>query len=634
MSLPWFLGLKGLEALKARSHYVVLDVENTILPGFATNPDNHLVLACWYVVKDGNVQKKYKFADEYAMRELLKDIDEADFMVSHNAKYETQWLMRMGYDTRNLLVYCTLVGEWVILGNNPNRLGLDLDSVASRRLKSHKDKLGSDLIRQWGVCPSLTPKSWLLRYCGSDVDLTHRIFLQQHEDITRLGLWHIALARYLVIPVLADIELAGLQLDKEKVYAEYEKQKEIRDRAAEALDELTGGINLNSPKQLSEFLYDKMGFAEAKDHKGNAIRSPGGNRSTSEDVLFKLQADTAEQADFLRKFKEYKKAEVLLTKTLTFLRKVCEHCNGVFYGTILHGRTGTHRLASGGMPIHFPGDKSQSNGIQVQNIPRQYKALFTAHDDDYLVREDDGAQLEFRVGAELGHEPVALAEIENGVDIHSFTRQVMREANHPDFIGLDDKAARQEAKPHTFQPLYGGRGQLPAENKYADAWAIKYPSLSRTQENWCLEVVANKCLVTAYGMRFYWPNARIYTSGRTNVRTEVYNYPVQGFATAEIIPIALVFYWHRIKGLRCQLFNTVHDSIISRVHKDDNEAVAAIAKQALTYDVYAFLREVYGYSFSVPLGVGSKTSKHWGTAKIEQVWDVWPDGRERFQEKD
>jgi DNA polymerase I-like protein with 3'-5' exonuclease and polymerase domains len=631
MELPWFLGPKGLEALRQKKHYVVLDFENSL--GFATTPGTHLVLACWYVVKDGEVKKKYKFADEYAMKELLEDLDAADFMVAHNAKYETEWLMRCGYDTRKLLVFCTQTGEWVILGNNPDRLPLDLDGIAERRLNANKDQLGKSLIRDWAVCPAVTPRSWLLKYCAQDVDLTYRIFLQQHAEITELALWHIALARMLVIPVLADIELAGLELDKEKVDAEYERQKQIRDEAAVALDAVTGGINLNSRPQLATFLYDKLQFPEVTDHKGNVIKTDGGARATSEDVLLKLIPYTPEQEDFLLKFKAYQKANTLLSKTLEFLRKVCEFNGSKFYGSIKQGRTATHRFASGGIGMIFPGDKKESK-IQLQNIPRQYKCLFTAHEDDWLVREDDGAQLEFRVGAELGHEPVAIAEIEAGVDIHAFTRQVMRAADHPDFRGLDDKAARQEAKPHTFQPLYGGRGQLPAENAYADEWAKKYPQLTRTQENWCLEVVASKKLRTPYGMIFYWPRARMYPSGRTNVRTEVFNFPVQGFATAEIIPIALVYYWHRIKELRCQLFNTVHDSIISRVHKDDNEAVAAVAKQALTYDVYQFLRDVYNYEFTVPLGVGSKTSKHWGTAKTEQVWDVWSDGRERYQEKD
>ena len=170
---------------------------------------------------------------------------------------------------------------------------------------------------------------------------------------------------------------------------------------------------------------------------------------------------------------------------------------------------------------------------------------------------------------------------------------------------------------------------MPAENAYADAWAKKYKNLTREQDNWCMQVAASKMLITPYGMRYYWPNVKMYQSGRVDKRSEIYNYPIQGFATAEIIPIALVHYWHRAKHLRVEIYNTVHDSIISRVHKDDNDALDIIAKQAMTYDVYNFLEEVYGYKMTVPLGLGSKVSKHWSTGEEEIVWDVWPDGRER-----
>lgn len=632
-ALPWFVGIRGMEALRASRNYVVLDYETTILPGFATNPDQHIVLACWMVVKPDGITKKYKFGDEYEQDALAKDIADADFVVAQNAKFEAQWLQRSGVDLHDVLFYCTQVGEWVIVGNNPNKLSFHLEDMGRRRLGRGKISLGSRLIKDWGVCPSITPRSWLLKYCAEDVQLTYEIFLQQREEITQLDLWHITLARMLTVPVLADIELKGLEVDREAVEQEYARQLGVRESAALALDEVTGGINLNSRPQLATLLYDKLGFQEVRDHSGDLVKTKAGARATSEDVLQRLVPETEDQKLFLQRYKEYAKANTLLSKTLTFLKKVCEFNGGKFYGRIIQGRTGTHRLASGGMGIIFPGDKTETK-IQLQNIPREYKKLFTAHHPDYLIREDDGAQLEFRVAAELGNEPVALAEIEDGVDIHSFTREVMRAEKHPDFNGLDDKAARQAAKPHTFQPLYGGRGQLPAENAYADAWAKKYKNLTREQDNWCMQVAASKMLITPYGMRYYWPNVKMYQSGRVDKRSEIYNYPIQGFATAEIIPIALVHYWHRAKHLRVEICNTVHDSIISRVHKDDNDALDIIAKQAMTYDVYNFLEEVYGYKMTVPLGTGTKTSKHWGTAKIEKVWDVWPDGRERYQEKD
>jgi len=82
------------------------------------------------------------------------------------------------------------------------------------------------------------------------------------------------------------------------------------------------------------------------------------------------------------------------------------------------------------------------------------------------------------------------------------------------------------------------------------------------------------------------------------------------------------------------LFNTVHDSVASRVHKDDVEECKVIAKQAATYDVYSFLDSVYNYSFDfVPLGIGVKVAKNWGHTKVEQSWDVEYDGTERYKIK-
>lgn len=631
-SLPWFLGPAGLDALKRKENYVVLDYETSILPGFATNPDQHLVLACWTVVKDGVTTEKWRFSDEYDQQELEKDIKAADFVVAHNAKFECQWLQRSGIDLHDVLVYCTMAAEWVILGNNPKRKGLSLDDVGMRRLGEAKDGLGSKLIKNWSVCPSITPRSWLLHYCKQDVSLTHRIFLQQVADLEQLGVWHIAFSRFLTIPVLADIELQGLELDAEKVYAEYKNQLEIKEKAAEELDEVTGGINLASGPQVRKLLYEKLGFAIPKDPAGREILTDTGLPSTSEDAISRLVAYTVEQKLFVEKYKVWNKAATLLSKSLTFLRNVCLHNDSKFFGTLNQGRTQTHRLASNGMGIKFPGTKTESK-IQLQNIPRQYKKMFVAHDPDYLVMENDGAQLEFRVGGALGHDTEIAASLENGVDVHALTRDTMMEHKHPDFDGLDLKEARQEAKAKTFQPMYGGRGGHAAEQAYSKAWALKYKELVATQEEWCLRVAADRKFRTPYGMWFYWPHARLNQWGKVNVRTEVYNFAIQGLATGEIIPIALVYFWHRTRHLRCYIFNTVHDSIISRVHKEDVDEANAAAKVSLTTDVYNFLREIYDYEFTLPLGVGTKIGKYWGDG-VEQVWEVWPDGRDRYTEKD
>lgn len=638
-ALPWFLAdpERAINSYIEGRSYVVLDYETTMLPGFQTNPNNHIVLAVWYVVSAGGVRKRYKFADEYNQQELAEDIRNADFVVAHNAKFETAWLSRSGLDTHNLLVYCTQVMEWVIAGNR--KMDFDLDGVAKRRLNARKDKLGKNLINKWKVDPANTPSSWLLQYCLQDVELAHKIYLQQREELTKLDLWHIALQRNLVIPVLADIELQGLEIDRDAVLDEYEDTLRVREEVGGQLDAITGGINLGSSQQLGRFLYENLEFAAPLDDKGEPMLTPGGNISTANPALVRLVATTEAQRRFLELYKAYNLADTLLTKTLNYFKGVCEHLGSVFYGTINHCRAASGRLASGAVKVVFPGTKKEV-GAQIQNIPRPFKRLFTCHDPDYVVMELDGAQLEFRVGIEMSQDPQGIADIESGADIHSFTAETLIRAKDPAFRHWnpddpkDIKKARQLAKPQTFQPMYGGMGQTKAQKEYAEAWRKKYPKLFAMQYQWTLMVAATKQLITPYGLRFYWPHAIIQARGYVKHTTEIFNLPIQGFATGEIVPIALVYFWHRTNGLRSQLFNTVHDSIIPRVHKDDVEAVKAAGVRALTTDVYHFLRTVYKYEWrNVPLGAGVKVSKNWGEAEEEEVFEVWPDGRERYVKK-
>src|SRR5690606_2166421 len=133
----------------------------------------------------------------------------------------------------------------------------NLDDTARRYKLGAKESLVSKLIKL-KVCPSVIPRSWLLRYCDIDVDLCHNIFKAQQARIEEEELWHIILQRNLVIPVLSDIELQGLELDKEAVYEEYEKLTATVEDLGKQLDEITGGINLGSPKQLQVLLYDTL----------------------------------------------------------------------------------------------------------------------------------------------------------------------------------------------------------------------------------------------------------------------------------------------------------------------------------------------------------------------------------------
>lgn len=624
--MPWFLTHPSPQQIYLEGSYLVVDLETDNLDkGSALTEDNDIVLACWTVVNNGEVVKQASnFGGIYEQQELLDDIGAVNFIVAHNAKFELQWLRRCGLDLRSVLCYDTMLAEWVLDGNKRDKRSLD--ALAAKYGVAGKLDSVSQLIKNGVNTRDINPR-WLRQYCQDDVEACHQIFIRQKIALSVSKQWHLIHVRNLTCAVLADVEFEGLCLDPTRVTAEYIKATSAKQELGGRLATITGGINLNSPKQLSTFLYGTLGLKEAKDYKGNAVKTSTGEASSSNTALAALKPETEEQRSFLETYREYNKQVSLLEKNLDYFKLTCEQKGSKFFGLLKQNATQTHRLASSGLPILFKGLK-KSKAVQLQNIPREYKKLFWSGEEDWLIAEYDSAQVEFRVAVDMGKDKVGLKEVEAGTDVHSFTAKVLFENGDPEMAGLNPKARRQEAKKSTFRPLYGGSSGSPAIIAYCEYFKDKYKGISKTQRTWALQCLDKKQFTTPYGMTFFFPNTKMTSRGYINNTTSIYNYPVQGFATGEIIPIALVYFWHRTKGMRVKICTTVHDSIIVKIHKDEADSGVEIAKQSLTTDVYEFLERVYHYTFKVPLGLGYKIATHWSDTDIEKKWDRWPDGRE------
>ena len=524
--LPWFVDdpLAAMAAYRKPRTFVALDFETTNNEfGSALNPDNHIVLACWEVVTvvDGkeHITPKYVWGDEYSLAELEEDINNADFVVAHNAKFELQWLKRCGLELRDILVFDTFLAEWVIAGNRGGQAGweLNLDDTAARYGLPPKLS-AAKLMLDAGIDTVDIPREYLLPYCFRDVQLTRLLFKKQMKVLNEQCLLHLALTRNLCCAVLADLEFNGAELDPVRVKQEYDKSVEEFREVDALLNRFTKGVNLSSTKQLGEYLYGELGFPVPKDHRGRPILTSKGAYKTDVKTLDKLKATTKEQEEFITLYKKRNSLDSLISKNLEFFKLVCDEKAGKFYGNINQGFTQTHRLASTGRPILFSGTK-RPRGVQFQNLPRKYKKLFTAHHDDYLCMEFDAAQLEFRVAADEGKDEVAKQEIITGYDVHSYTAKVLTEAGEP--------TSRQDAKASTFAPLFGGGGKSDAQRAYAKAFKEKYKGIAETQKGWTYEVLADGCLRTPYGMIFHWPGTKMSVTGYIDNTTSIYNYPIK-----------------------------------------------------------------------------------------------------------
>jgi DNA polymerase I-like protein with 3'-5' exonuclease and polymerase domains len=391
------------------------------------------------------------------------------------------------------------------------------------------------------------------------------------------------------------MEMYGMQLDAAKVKEEFTKfNKELADVNHE-LHTFTGGVNPNSPKQVCEYVYNVLGFEPLK-NKGKEVRS------ADADTLSRLKATTADQAHFLALKSEQARLHAACSKALNKFQACCD-AGKLLLGQFNQCVTATHRLSASGTEF----------GVQFQNMAREFKSLFKSRNEGWDVVEIDGAQIEFRVAAFLGQDYVAWLSIHDGEDVHSFTAKTLTAAGQ--------KTERQEAKSHTFKPLYGGQSGTKAEKAYYKAFREKYPGIAKAQLDWQYEVLRTGKLTLASGLKLYFTGTSISSDGYITNSTQICNYPVQSLATAEITLIAITRLWHYMHEHEMQAFmvNTVHDSVVCEVPPKERELLYDLSVKAFTEYVYQYLNEVYNMKFNVPLGLGFKAGSHWSTGKEVKI---------------
>ncbi len=265
----------------------------------------------------------------------------------------------------------------------------------------------------------------------------------------------------------------------------------------------------------------------------------------------------------------------------------------------LHVRLTQHMTSTGRFSGRDP---------NMQNMPRggtfPVKKVFVSRFDGGKIMEADFAQLEFRAAAYLSQDGVAIEEVSTGFDVHSYTAKVITDAGQP--------TDRQTAKAHTFAPLYGatGFGRTPAEAEYYTHFTEKYKGIGVWHSRLAKEAIATGKITTPSGREFAFPDVVRKPNGRVSHFTQIKNYPVQSFATADIVPIALLHIDKLLDGMMSCVVNTVHDSIVIDVHPDEERRVISVIEE--TNRVLPDLITIrWGLVFNVPLELEAKIGPNW-----------------------
>ena len=244
----------------------------------------------------------------------------------------------------------------------------------------------------------------------------------------------------------------------------------------------------------------------------------------------------------------------------------------------------------------------------MQNMPRggtfPVKRVFISRWEGGQIMECDFAQLEFRVAAFLSQDSTAMQEIDTGFDVHSYTAKVISDAGQP--------TGRQEAKEHTFAPLFGatGYGRPKAVAAYYEHFTKKYKGVAKWHKKLGDEAMRFLKITNVSGRQYAFPDVSRRESGSVTHFTMIKNYPVQGFATGDVVPVVLNEMHERLRHMKSCLVNTVHDSMVVDVHPDEKDLVLSMV-WTMNQDLNNIIEETYGINMNVPMLLEAKIGNNW-----------------------
>lgn len=364
-----------------------------------------------------------------------------------------------------------------------------------------------------------------------------------------------------LIIVMASMEAEGFKADRETLQQFGEMLSEKIDEITARVTELAGeSFNLNSPQQLGEILFEKLGLPAGKKTKRGY--------STSADILEKI----ADKHLIVPAILEYRTLAKLKSTYVDGLLPLINSSDSKVHAHFNQTVTTTGRISC-----------TEPN---LQNIPirqemgRQLRKAFIPDSEDCVLVGADYSQIELRVLAHMSQDPALIDAFNRGEDIHRATAANVLGVPESE-ITIEE---RSRAKAVNFGVIYGMSSfglssELGITRKEADDYINTYFSkhaavkdFMDSQVEFCRE---NGYVTTIMGRKRYVKEikASAYMVRQLGERLAM-NTPIQGSA-ADIIKLAMVKVYNAIKerGLKSSLILQVHDELIINTWKDEREEV-------------------------------------------------------------
>ena len=477
---------------------------------------------------------------------------------AHNANYDMTILASHGIDCQGV-DFDTMVAAHLLSRGQLGLKNLALDVLGqemtpiNKLIGTGKKQITFDQVDIETAAP----------YAAADADMTARLRLAFEEPVVREGLSSLMTDMEMpLVPVLVTMQRHGIMLDSAGLR---EMSEDLREQMFQTEEELYKSIghtvNINSPQQLSDLLFNEIGLPKTKRTKtgystdANSLEGLKGLHPVVDQIL------------------EYRQVSKLKSTYVDALPEMVNPDTGRVHTSYNQTGSATGRMSS-----------SDPN---LQNIPirtemgRQVRKAFMAEGaPDWLLFSADYSQIELRVLAHISQDPGLLEAFRRGEDIHSSTASLMFD------VPLNDVVADQRriAKVLNFGVIYGlsahGISQQTGFSRaegasFIEAYFAKYPGISDYLEQVKVKARAEQYVETLLGRRRYLPDIN---SPNFNVRggaeRMAINMPIQGTA-ADIMKLAMIRVQKRLddEGMKTKMLLQVHDELVFETPKEEMDAL-------------------------------------------------------------
>lgn len=533
--------------------------------------------------KTGN-QLKLKDVLE-TVRPLLEDPKVGK--VGHNIKYDYQVLKRAGIHLQGI-VFDTMVAAFLVnpIGRTQSlgdlaygELGIEMIPIEELIGTKGKDQKSFDE----------TDIEVATQYACEDADIAWRLYEELAPRLKKEGFDEIAKkTEWPLIPVLGDMELAGIELDVDFL-TKFNKtlSKDIL-ACQEKIWKIAGStFNISSPNQLQDVLFNKLGLPTQGVKKGKT------GYSTAANELDRLRG-THEIIDHISQYRELTKLKSTYVDALPGqVSEVDGRVHTSFNQTIAQtGRLSSINPNLQNIPVRTP-------------IGREIRKAFVAPKGRVLVSADY-SQIELRVAAALSKDEGMIETFTKGIDLHQQTAAELFGVKLEDVT----KEQRYAAKTINFGVLYGmsAHGLTVATgmtHEESIAFIARYfevrPKLKQYIEDTKAFAREHEYTTTLLGRKRPCPeiNSNNHIISAAAERMAV-NVPIQGTA-ADIYKLAMIAVAPKLDD-DTHLLLQIHDELIVETDKDKADTVAKILKDTMEA----------AYDLGVPLAVDTDSGKNWG----------------------